>query len=439
MGTVIAERLSSEKHDVTVIDTNPEKINDITGRLDVMGIVGNGASYKLLKEAEIDDSDIFIACTGQDEINLLSCLFARQAGKCSTMARVRNPGYRDEISYIKEELGLSLILNPDYDAAMEVARVLRFPTAIKIDTFAKGRAELIRVALNENSFFVNKSIIEIAKSTGMPALVAIVERDDDVIIPDGNFVFKKGDTINVLSTPRNARDFFRKIGHDTHQIKNAIIVGAGRMTYYLAKQLLNTGIAVKVVDTDRAKCDEISEQLSEATVICADATDEDIMREEGVETVGGFVSLTGMDEANIFLSLYAQKVSKAKIVTKINHLAINDIVKNFSLGSIITPQNISADMVLSYVRARQNSVGSNVETLYRLMDNRVEALEFKISEGAPVIGKPLSELNNLLIGCVFNDSDGVVIANGNTVIKPGDTVVVITTDRGLNDIKDIIR
>lgn len=440
-GSNIAERLSNEKHDVTVIDSNPDKINDITNRLDVMGIVGNGASYKVLKEAGADESDLIVAATNQDEINLLCCLFARQAAHCSTIARVRNPQYRDEISFIKEELGLSLTINPDYDAAQEIARVLRFPSATKIDTFAKGRVELIRVRVDEFSAIANKTLIDIAKMTKASVLIGLVERGEDVIIPNGRFEVRAGDTIGVLATPQSARQFFNKIGYDTHQVKDCIIIGGGRMGYYLASSLINSGVAVKIVDRDRKKCEELSVSLPKASIIFGDATDESIMMEEGITSAESVVSLTDMDEGNIFLSLYAKKVSKAKVVTKINHLDLNDIVKNFNLGSIITPKNISADMVVSYVRARQNTIGSNVETLYRLVENKVEALEFKINAGSPVIGIPIQELQlkeNLLIGCVSND-ESVSIVNGSTIINEGDTVVVITTNEGLKDIKDILK
>lgn len=441
VGVTLAEKLSQEEHDITVIDTNREKVTEITNRLDLMGYVGNGASFELLREAGIEGADLFIAATDQDEINLLCCLFARQAGKCSTIARVRNPQYRNEITYIKEELGLAMVLNPDYDAAMEIARILRFPSANNVDTFAKGRVELLRFEIKEESFLAHKSLIEIGKSTKSQVLICMVLRNGEVIIPNGQFVIEPGDTIGVICTPESAREFFKKVGYDTHQVKNAMIIGGSRMAYYLANQLINSGISVKIIERERAKCETLSELLPKATIICGDATNEDVLLEEGLESVESFISLTGMDEGNIFLSLYSKSVSKAKVITKINKLEASDIVKNFALGSVVTPKNISSDLVVSYARAKQSSLGSNVETMYRMENEKIEVLEFKITNDASIVGIPVEELklkDNLLLGCVTRKSRASIV-NGKTVLEPGDTLIVITTNKGYKDIKDIIK
>lgn len=442
VGKTIAGELSQEKHDVTVIDSSSETIDDVTTEYDVMGVVGNGASYSVQKEAGIDNADLLIAVTESDEINLLCCLFAKKAGLRSTIARVRNPQYRQEVTYIKEELGLSMAVNPEYDAATEIARVLRFPTVNKIDTFAKGRVELLRFTIPEGSVLANHTLIEISKMTRSEVLIcAVIRGDDEVTIPKGNFVLKENDTICIIAGPVAAKEFFKRIGHDTHQVKDTMIVGGGRIAYYLTEQLIRMGISVKIIERDRERCQVLSELFPKATIINGDSNNQDVLFEEGIEKAESFVSLTGIDEGNVFLSLFAKKYSKAKVVTKINRIDYDDIINTFNLGSIVSPKSITADYILSYVRAKQNSIGSNVETLYKIIENKVEALEFKVTENLPQIGIPLQKLQikeNILIGCV-NRNGNVQIANGQTEIHVGDTVIVITTQTGLHDFRDIFK
>lgn len=441
VGKILAEQLCIEKHNVTVIDTKADIVERVTNQFDVMGLVANGATYSVLKEAGVSDADLFIAVTDSDEVNLLCCLIARKAaGHCKTIARVRNPQYRDEVNYIKEELGLSVILNPDYDAALEMWRILRFPSANKIDTFAKGKVELLKFEVNEGSVLENKTLIDVSNITKAQVLISAVQRDKEVIIPNGRFVLKAGDKINFLAKPSEAKDFFKRINVETHQVKSVMIVGGGRTAYYLANMLISSGISVKIIENDEKRCEELSEKLPKASIICADGSSQDVLREEGIESTEGFVALTGIDESNIFLSLFAKKYSKTKVLTKVNRMERNDIMETFELESIITPKNISSDMVVSYARARQNSIGSNVETLYKLLDGKVEALEFKVSKDSPITGKPLSQLklkDNLLIGCISRANE-IIIANGQSVLKPNDRVIVITTTSGFEDIKDIL-
>lgn len=442
VGKTIAGELSQEKHDVTVIDQNQNTIDEVTTEYDVMGVVGNGASYSVQKEAGIDEADLLVAVTESDEINLLCCLFAKKAGLKSTIARVRNPQYRNEVSFIKEELGLSMAVNPEYDAATEIARVLRFPTVNKIDTFAKGKVELLRFTIPEGSALANHTLIDISKMTRSEVLIcAVIRGDEEVTIPKGNFVLKENDTICIIAQPIAAKEFFKRIGHDTHQVKDTMIVGGGRIAYYLAEQLIRMGIAVKIIERDRDRCEFLSEMLPKASIINGDSNNQDVLFEEGIETAESFVSLTGIDEGNVFLSLFAKKYSKAKVITKINRIDYDDIINTFNLGSIVSPKSITADYILSYVRAKQNTLGSNVETLYKIIENKVEALEFKITENTSVIGVPLQKLQireNILIGCV-NHKGKIQIANGQTEINIGDTVIVITTQTGLNDFKDIFK
>ncbi|MDD2957590.1 MAG: Trk system potassium transporter TrkA [Lachnospiraceae bacterium] len=441
VGMTIVEQLNLEGHDIAVIDTNSVVIHDITNNCDVMGIVGNGASYTVQMEAGIEEADMLIAVTGSDELNLLCCLIAKKAGNCSTIARVRNPTYNNEIDFIKEELGLSMAINPEYAAATEIARILRFPSAIKIDTFAKGRVELLEFRIRSGSVLHNCSLMDVSKKIKANVLVCAVQRGDEIVIPNGSFVLREHDMISIVASPHASKEFFKKIGVETHQVKNAMIVGGGTIAYYLAKQLLNMGIDVKIIESNKNRCEQLSDLLPKAVIINGDATNQEVMIEEGVTHCEAFVSLTGIDEANIFLSLFAKNRSKAKIVTKINRISFDDIINTFNLGSLIYPKFITAEYIVRYVRAMQNTIGSNVETLYRIIENKVEALEFHINEEAPVIGIPLEKLDlkeNLLIACI-NRSGEIISPNGKTQIEMGDTVVIVTTQKALHDIKDILK
>lgn len=440
VGMTITQQLSLEGHNITVIDTNSTVLHNATNTFDVMGVVGNGASYSIQMDAGIEESDLLIAATDSDELNLLCCLIAKKAGNCNTIARVRNPVYNDEISFIKEELGLSMTINPEFAAATEIARILRFPSAIKIDTFAKGRVELLKFRIDEGSKLDGCSLIDIGQQYKTEVLVCAVERKDEVIIPKGNFVLKEKDVITIVASPKNAVDFFKRIGVVTNQVKNAMLIGGGKIAYYLAQQLIGTGIAVKIIERDRQRCEKLSELLPNAIIINADSTDQTVLMEEGISHTEAFVSLTGIDEANIFLSLFARSKSKAKIITKVNRISFDDVINTFDLGSVIYPKFITAEYITQYVRAMQNSIASNIETLYRIIENKAEALEFLINEHAPIIGVPLEELKikeDILIACI-NHKGNVITPKGKDVIQVGDTVIVVTTKTGLHDIKDIL-
>lgn len=440
VGMTITQQLSLEGHNITVIDTNSTVVHNATNNFDVMGVVGNGASYSIQMDAGIEDSDLLIAATDSDELNLLCCLIAKKAGNCNTIARVRNPVYNDEINFIKEELGLSMTINPEFAAATEIARILRFPSAIKIDTFAKGRVELLKFRIDEGSKLDGCSLIDIGQEYKTEILVCAVERKDEVIIPKGNFVLKEKDVITIVASPKNAVEFFKKIGVVTNQVKNAMLIGGGTIAYYLAQQLISTGIAVKIIERDRQRCEKLSELLPNAIIINADSTDQTVLMEEGINHTEAFVSLTGIDEANIFLSLFARSKSKAKIITKVNRISFDDVISTFDLGSVIYPKFITAEYITQYVRAMQNSIASNIETLYRIIENKAEALEFLINEHAPIIGIPLEELKikeDILIACI-NHKGNIITPKGKDVIQVGDTVIVVTTKTGLHDIKDIL-
>lgn len=441
VGTTLAEQLSQEGHNITVIDTRERLVQNISNSFDVMGITGNGASFSVQAQAGIHEADLMIAVTGSDELNLLCCLIAKKAGGCHTIARVRNPVYSREIGYIKEELGLSMVINPEFAAAMEIGRVLKFPSAMKIDTFAKGRIELIRYRIPEGSILHNMALKDISVKLHCDVLVCVAERGEEVVIPDGNFVLKEKDEISIVASAQNAMKLFKKMGAATTRAKNAFIVGGGETTFYLAKQLIAMGVEVKIVDKDKARCEELSELLPEAMIIYGDGTDRELLLEEGIAHTEAFVTLTNFDEENIMLTLFAKSLSKAKLITKVHRIAYDEIIDELDLGTVIYPKYITAESIIQYVRAMQNSIGSNIETLYRLNDNRVEALEFVVKEGAPVVGIPLQELNlkeNILICCI-NHRGNIITPGGQSVINGGDTVVIVTVNKGLHDIKDILK
>ncbi len=440
VGRTLAEQLQEEESDITLIDVSANVINSLQDDIDAMGIVGNGASINTLMEAGVDKADILIAVTGSDEMNLLCCLIAQKTGHCQTIARVRNPIYGNEIGFIKKRLGVNMIINPELAAAQEISRLLRFPSAIKIDTFSRGRVELLKFKVLPEFGLDGMTISRITETLKCDVLFCAVESRDQVSIPGGNHMIHNGDNVSILASPVNAAAFFKKIGLKTHQVKNAIIVGGGTISYYLAKALLDMNISVKIIEQNTARCETLSDLLPNATIINGDGTNRNLLMEEGLPQTEAFVSLTNLDEENVFLALFAKTISNAKLVAKVNRLAFDDVIDNLDIGSVIYPKYITSDTILQYVRAMQNSIGSNVETLYHILDNKAEALEFAIRDNSPVVGIPLSELNlrqNLLVG-YLNHNGVVKIPRGHDTIQVGDTVIIVTTHKGLRDITDIL-
>ena len=441
VGSAIAEQLSYEGHNITVVDVNEKLVNGVSDAYDVLGVVGNGASLNIQREAGVDNADLLIAVTGADELNLLCCLIARKAGGCHTIARVSNPVYSCEIGFIKEELGLSMIINPQMAAAQEIGRLLKFPSALKVDSFAKSRVELVIYKVPEDSALCGVKLRDLTAKVKCNVLIPIVERGEEVMIPDGEFELAAGDEITIVSPAENTIDFFKKMGDPTSVTRDIMMIGGGTTTIYLARQLLNMGVKVKIVEQDPARCEELTEMLPKALVICGDATDKELLIEEGLKTVGAFASMTNFDEENIMLTLFAKSLSKAKLFTKVHRISYDEIIESLGVGSVIYPKYITAEEIIKYVRAMKNSIGSNIETLYRLNDNRVEALEFQIREDSPVVGIPLKELNlkkNMIIGCITHKGK-VEMPTGNSVIKVNDMVILITTTTGLHDIRDALR
>ena len=440
VGRALVEQLSKEGHYITIIDKNPEKIQSLTNLYDIMGIVGNGASYSVQMEAGIEDADLIISVTDSDELNLLCCTVAKQVGDCSAIARVRTPDYSKEVSYLRDKLGLAMIINPELEAAKETARILYLPTALEVNSFAHGQAELIKIKVPEGNTIDGMTIAHLGRKIAPNILICAVERDGDVTIPAGDYTIQRGDIISFAASRKVAKQFLEDIGFKTNQVGNTMIIGGGKSTYYLAKLLINMGIEVKIIESNRQKCEELSILLPKAIIINGDGTDEELLKEEGIETAESFVPLTGIDEENVMLTLYARKVSKAKVITKINRMTFKTVLNDLDLGSVIYPRYITSEAIVAYVRAKRASRGSDIETLYHIFDSKAEAIEFRIREESSVTDVCLANLSlkkNLLIAFI-NRNGKIIIPSGNDCIRVGDTVTIVTTHTGLKDIRDIL-
>lgn len=441
VGTTLAEVLSANKHSVTVIDKEEELINTVVNDCDVMGIVGNCLQTSILEEANVDKTNIFIAVTDSDEVNILSCLIAKKMKARHCIARVRNPEFGKQLVFMREELGISMMINPDYNAANEIAKMLRYPEAIQIESFAKGRVDLAEIRITSGSILENMALIQLSKRLKLDVLICAVQRGEELVIPNGNFVLKAGDKIHMTASHSEMVKFFKSISsaYREKRVKKAVLIGGGRVAFHLASQLIEMGVKVKIIEINEERCEELSQQLSKVDISCADGTDNDILEEERVYDADAVVTLTGIDEENILLSLLAQNHGVEKVVTKVNRMSLIQLSDTLSLDSIISPKSITVNQILQYVRAKQNSYGNNVKTLYRLVNDRLEALEFVIRDRKDYIDVPLKELSikkGVLIASIVREND-LIIPKGDDCLKINDSVVVVTTTSGLEDLSDI--
>lgn len=441
VGQTLAEHLNEEGNNITVVDIDPESLNATASQNDVLGIVGNGATYATQKAAGVENADLLIAVTDSDELNLLCCTLAKKKGNCQTIARVRNPNYSTEADFLKDELGLAMVINPEYAAALEISRVLRFPSAIKIDTFAKGRVELVKFKLPDNSPLVGLSVREISTVLKCDVLICTVERAGDAYIANGDFTFEQRDIISLVAAPKKAAEFFEKINYKLQSVKDIIISGGGKITQYLCEILDRSSISVKVIERDKRLCDHLCMQFPHLTVINGDYTDRELLLSEGIGKAGAFAALTDQDEENILMSLFVKNITDGKLITKISRTDFDEIVKPLDLNSVITPKSITSDMILRYVRSMKGSIGSNVETLYNIIRGKVEAAEFIISGESEITNAPLAELKfkeNVLIAAILRNNK-VIIPRGYDRIMPNDRVVVVSKQLALRDITDILK
>lgn len=440
VGQTLAAQLNEEGNNITVVDTDGALVGRIASHLDVMGVTGNGATHAVQTEAGVRNADLLIAVTGSDELNMLCCLLAHKESRCKTIARIKKPEYSEDIRFLQEELGLAMVINPEQAAAAEIARVLRFPSAIKIDTFAKGRVELLKFRMPDGSPLVGKSVKEIVSKLGCDVLICTVERGDEAMIANGDLVFAERDVISLVASPRNAADFFRKIGYRMRSVKDVMIAGGGEIAHYLTETLRRAGIAVKIIEKNPQVCEELCARWSDVTVVCGDASDQELLLEESITEAGAFVALTSIDEENILLSLFAKSAGHGKVITKINRIDFASVISHLDLDSTIYPKHITADQILRYARAAANTVGSNMETLYHVIPSKVEAVEFIVSDASAVTGVPLMELRckaGVLVAAIMRDGN-VIIPRGKDTIRVGDAVVIVSSDLSLHNLTDIL-
>ena len=440
VGQTLAEQLSNEGHQITVMDMNQDTVQTVSADCDVIGYIGDCTSFRAQYEAGIRETDLLIAVTDADEKNMLACLIARKTGHCQTIARVRSPQYSDEIGFLKEELGLSMSINPESAAAHEMVRLIQVPSALEVDTFAKGRVNLIKLVIPEGSVLSGLRLRDYYPKVKESALICVVERGGEVVIPDGNFILQAGDRISVTLPLFSVNAFLNKVGIKAKRIKNVMIAGGGTISYYLADNLLKAGLNVKIIEKDEERCRTLTEKLPKAMIINGDATDRSLLFEESVTDMDAVCSLMHSDEANILLSLFASKNTDAKVMTRVHRKSYEDMVSEMPVGNIISTKKITAEYIARYIRSMQNSVGSAVETLYRMMGGRVEGLEFSVGSSSILAGTALKNMTiipNTLICCIYRNRK-VIIPGGNDTIEVGDSVIVVTTKKGLNDIDDIL-
>ena len=443
VGLALTKHLSRENK-VTIIDQNPQLVDNIINIYDVMGVCGNGASYDVQKEAEADKADLLIATASSDEINILTCLVAKKLGIPHTIARIRNPEYEKQLRFMREELGLSMSINPEKATAREIARVLRFPAAMKLESFSKGRLELVEYRLPENSALHGMQLSDLYRNIRVRVLICAVSRRDETYIPSGDFVLQAGDKIYLTAAPHELEHFVRHLGVFRGRASSVMIVGASKLCYYLASQLIDMGMSVKIVDQNRQRCVEIEERLPKALVIVGDGTDSELLQEEGIGQIDAFVAITGLDEANILMSMSAARQSRdCKVVAKINRRSLMELVSTEGMiDSVVSTGAVTTELILKYIRSMKNATGSQVKTLHRIVDEKVEALEFGIKENYSFVGVPLRDLrikSGILVAGIVRRSGRIVIPTGDDVINQGDDVIVVATDTGIQDIRDIFQ
>ena len=440
VGYAIASQLTDDGHEITIVDSNAARLERACSSLDTNGVVGNGTAYSILLEAGINEADVFIAVTKHDEVNLLSCLIAKKANNCQTIARVKQPEYYQEIEFLSNELGISYAFNPELMTAKEVFMLIHSPAALEVDSFAKNSVNLMKTKITEGSALINMSLKEMSSSISSEVLVCIVERNKEVIIPSGDFVLKTGDSISFVVPMKQAYHFFKEIGLKTKRIKNVVIAGGGTISYYLAKFLQDkTKVSVKIIEPKKTTCEKLSNLLPHCMVINGDINDTDLLEQENIADADALIGLSDVDEENIVFSLYASKMSKAKIITKINRSEFYGAFEELP-GSLVCPRNITAESMIGFVRHLESSYG-NVDAVYKLNNNCVEALEFSVDDASKVVGVPLHSLrlkDNLLI-CSISRGRKVIKPRGNDTLEPGDTIVVVTTHKGLLSINDILK
>lgn len=442
IGTSIISSLVNEGHDVTAIDNNPQVLEEVSNAHDVMVVCGNGVDCETLEEANISKADLFVAITYSDELNMLSCFLARKMGAKNTIARIRNPEYNySSLGFLKQELDLSLTINPELLVAQEISNILKFPSAVKVESFSRRNFEMVEIKIQDDSKLDGLTLIKMRELYKANYIICYVHRDDEVYIPDGNFQLKNGDKIGITATVQEIQKLLKMVGVLKKKAKDVMILGGGKTSYYLAKILEHVGASVKIIEKDQKRCYELSSELPNTVMINGDGAHQDLLLEEGIENTDAFVALTGMDEENILISLFAIMHKVPTVISKINREELTTLAKGIGQDMFISPMEITSNILVRYARALENSQGSNVETLYKLMDGKAEALEFNTTEGLPFFNIPLKDLtfksNTIIAGIIRGRK--IIIPSGSDAIVPKDKVIVITAGQRFNDLSDIIK
>lgn len=441
IGTALVDSLSAEEHDIVVIDSDRKVLEEINNRYDVMCVCGNGADSDVLEEAGAAKADLIIAVTNSDELNMLSCFFAKKMGSEHTVARIRKTDYNDKsLVFMKQTLSLSMPINPEYRAAQELYNIIKMPSAAGVESFSSGNLEMIELRLKPDSRLDGMTLSEMREKFRASFLVCAVQRDGEVFIPDGNFMLRGGDRIGITAKQAEILKLFKELNLVQKKAKSVMILGGSRTAFYLAKRLLAAGNDVKIIERNRERGEEISELLSGVSVIFGDGTQQEILEEEGISDIDVFVALTGIDEENILSSYYAYKKGVPKVIAKVNRDELASIAKDMGLDCVVSPKKMTANILTRYARALENSMGSKIETLYKLMDSNVEALEFTVTQDFPGVNISLKNLSlkpHILIAGIIRGRTAV-IPTGEDKILPGDRVIVIAGQKRLYDLSDIL-
>ena len=439
VGEAICIDLAAEKHDVYVIDKDPRVVDRMMSIADVAAIAGNAASMDIQREVGVQDCDVFLAVTALDELNIIASIIANKLGAKFTVARVRNPEYSSNLDFVQGSLGISMMVNPELEAARSVALSIRFPSALGIETFANGRVQMVGVRVSEHSTLVGMQLSRFREIYGT-VLICVIERGKDVFIPEGRTVLMGGDVIHVTGSIKELSSLYKNAGCFTGKIHSAMIVGGGRITKYLLQIISRQGLDVCVIESDEAEAEKMAAEFPNVKVVVGDGTDHSLLDEQRIDVYDCFVALTGNDEENLLTSLYATTKKVPKTVTKVNRTSLVGVLRDMGLQTIVTPKRLVSDNIIRFVRGLNDTLDSKVEAMYRIIDGRVEALEFEILNESRATGVPLKDLKlkkNILISYIVREGR-LIFPTGNDEIRPGDHLIAVTTERDFFEVDNLL-
>ena len=440
VGETLIQNFIQEKHDIVVVDTNAKTVENIVNRYDVMGVVGSCLERNVLSDAGVSTVDFLVSCTSRDEVNILSCVLGKKLGAKRTIARVRDPEYFKEVDSMKEVLGLDYAFNPELHTAIEIAHVLKFPFAKNVEGFVHNRATMAEIEIVEGNPIINKTLKDIAKEYGNNVLIGAVQRGKEWFIPRGDFIVEEGDLIHVISSENELITFCKKIKMFKRRAKNVFIIGGGKIAYYLSEKILSAGSNVKIIESSKERAEELASSLPKSIVIRGDGTDQELLDEENLKNADACVVLTGMDEENVIISLYAKQKGVGKVVTKVDRTSIINMVERLGLDTVVSPKDVIANHIVRFIRAHQAETGNGINNMYKL-DDKVEALEFTVRENFVKQGIPLKKLSlrkNVLIGGIVRGGE-FILPGGETTMLAGDRVIVVTASKQITDLTQILR